>query len=87
MISGSILMDEFLDTKEKADISPPVEIFEGISSVSAVINACGREGYDRKIIKVLFDREKSDKKRRELDWLKSKAGIPGARLSSAARTR
>ncbi len=43
-------------------------IFEGMTSISAVING----GY-RNIEKVYFDREKNDKKNRQLSWLLQKS--------------
>lgn len=43
-------------------------IFEGMTSISAVING----GY-RRIEKVLFDKDKNDKKSRQLSWLKAKS--------------
>lgn len=52
-------------------------IFEGMTSVSAVINAIKNAGaiydYDRKIVKVYFDRDKASPKSGELGFLKRSA--------------
>ena len=54
--------------KKEASRQEDSLIFEGMTSISAVING----GY-RKIEKVLFDKEKNDKRSRQLSWLKAKS--------------
>lgn len=48
-------------------------VFEGMTSISALIKSILRGTNDRKIIKILFDKNKSNSKRKELDFLKSLA--------------
>ena len=47
--------------------------FEGMTSISALISAIESGKNDRKIIDVFFDKSKTESKKRELDFLKSKA--------------
>ena len=47
--------------------------FEGMTSISALISAIESEKNDRKIIDIFFDKSKIQSKKRELDFLKSKA--------------
>ena len=47
--------------------------FEGMTSISALISAIESGKNDRKIIEILFDESKIQSKKRELDFLKSKA--------------
>ena len=54
--------------KKEASRQEDSLIFEGMTSISAVING----GY-RRIEKVLFDKDKNDKKSRQLSWLKAKS--------------
>ena len=53
--------------------SEDYDVFEGMTSISAVINSIIDGVSDRKIIKVLFGRERSSKKSRELKYLEHKA--------------
>lgn len=46
------------------------DIFEGMTSISAVINSINSGVSNRSIIRVLFDKDKADKKSRELSFLK-----------------
>lgn len=45
------------------------DIFEGMTSISALIKAIDCGSNDRKIIRVLYDKSKSEKNRRELSFL------------------
>ena len=47
--------------------------FEGMTSISALISAIESGKNDRKIIDIFFDKSKTESKKRELDFLKSKA--------------
>ena len=46
------------------------DIFEGMTSISAVINSINNGTNDRKIIKILYDRSRAEKKCREIAYLK-----------------
>ena len=46
------------------------DIFEGMTSISAVINSINSGANDRTVIRVLYDKDKADKKSRELSFLK-----------------
>lgn len=46
------------------------DIFEGMTSISAVIKSISQSLSDRKIIAVLYDSEREDKKSRELSFIK-----------------
>lgn len=48
-------------------------VFEGMTSINSVIKAYAEGTNNRRIIKVLFDRDKIKKKERELSFLKRKA--------------
>lgn len=47
------------------------DVFEGMTSISAVIKSIVDNISDRRIISVLFDRERADQKRRELKYLQN----------------
>lgn len=47
------------------------DIFEGMTSVSAVINSINNGSSNRKVLKVLYDQDNSKKKFRELGYLKA----------------
>ena len=49
------------------------DIFEGMTSISAVIKSICELGSDRKIVKILFDEARSKQKSRELKFLSHKA--------------
>ena len=66
--SYTLLGDLKEDLKKEASRQEDSLIFEGMTSISAVING----GY-RRIEKVLFDKDKNDKKSRQLSWLKAKS--------------
>lgn len=46
------------------------DIFEGMTSISAVINSINSGANNRSVIRVLYDKDKTDKKSRELSFLK-----------------
>ena len=52
-------------------------IFEGMTSISALINSIKSGKNDRKIIKVLFDKEKIKAKKRELQFISANASSLG----------
>ncbi len=49
------------------------DILEGMPSISALLKGIEAQTNDRRILRVLFDREKVDSKRRELGFLQAKA--------------
>ncbi len=55
-------------------------IFEGMTSISALIKAITSGKNDRKIIKVLFDRSRLDKKTPAYNFLRANADIIGYKL-------
>lgn len=55
-------------------------IFEGMTSISALINAIKSGKNDRKIVKVLFDKEKLKSKRSEFNYLSANAETIGYTL-------
>lgn len=55
-------------------------VFEGMTSISALINAIKNQKNDRKIIKVLFDKSKIRSKAPELSFLRANADILGYSL-------
>jgi len=58
-------------TVKEADKQKPSNIFEGMTSIRAVIKAI-EDGYsDRKIIRILVDEEKAKKRAKELSYLKA----------------
>ena len=52
-------------------------VFEGLTAVSALINSKKDGKNDRKIIKILFDKEKCKSKSRELSFLRTNSGDLG----------
>jgi 23S rRNA (guanosine2251-2'-O)-methyltransferase len=56
------------------------DIFEGMTSISAVIKSIQHNLRDRSIIKILYDIERADQKSRELSFLKHKASELGFAL-------
>ena len=60
-------------------------IFEGMSSISALIKAIESGKNDRKILNIIVDSEKRDKKSRELGFLKAKSLSMGFELQFASR--
>jgi 23S rRNA (guanosine2251-2'-O)-methyltransferase len=46
------------------------DIFEGMTSISAVIKSISQNASNRKIISILYDSEREDKKSRELSFIK-----------------
>lgn len=62
--------------KETYLTCPDANIFEGMTSISAIIQNLENEfGNPRKIVRVLFDKEKTKSKSRELAFLRKKAAI------------
>lgn len=57
-----------------------LNVFEGMTSISALINAIKSEKNDRKIHEILFDKSKIKSKRPELSFLKANANILGYEL-------
>lgn len=55
-------------------------VFEGMTSISALINAIKSEKNDRRIHEILFDKSKIRSKRPELSFLKANASILGYEL-------
>ena len=49
------------------------DILEGMPSISALLKGVERQVNDRRILRILFDRDKIDSKRRELSFLQAKA--------------
>ena len=47
-----------------------LDIFEGMTSISAVINSINSGANNRTVMRVLYDKDKSDKRSRELSFLK-----------------
>ena len=65
--------------KEEEKFSPS-GVFEGMVSLDAVIHSVEAGTSDRRIDKVLFDRERSEKKQRELAYIKRKQQSLGFEL-------
>ena len=61
--------NNFVDTI----LSDNYDVFEGMTSISAVINSIIDASSDRHILKVLFDAERAEQKARELKFLEYKA--------------
>ena len=59
--------------------------FEGMSSISALIKAIESGKNDRKILNIIVDSEKKDKKSRELGFLKAKSFSLGYNLQFASK--
>lgn len=60
-------------------------VFEGMTSLRAVIEAAERQISDRRILRVLYDRGRADAKARELAWLRrmgERLGFPLAECSA-----
>ena len=57
----------------KASASISYDIFEGMTSISAVIKSITQNISDRKIIKIIYDRSRAEQKSRELKFLSHKA--------------
>ena len=53
------------------------DIFEGMTSISAIIKSVSELGSDRRIVKILFDETRSKQKSRELKFLSYKAQEQG----------
>ena len=60
-------------------------VFEGMSSISALIKAIESGKNDRKILNIIVDSEKKDKKSRELGFLKAKSFSLGYNLQFASK--
>lgn len=60
------------------------DIFEGMTSISAVIKSIQNGSSDRKIVKILFNEERFAKKFRELQFLKHTADCLGFEISPIA---
>lgn len=52
-------------------------VFEGMTSISAIIKAIEANHSDRRIIKILFDKDKIHSKRPEYGFLKAKSSVLG----------
>ena len=61
------------------------DIFEGMTSISAVINSILNGSSDRRIISVIYDSERVSRKSRELSFLKKKAEEMSFELAPSAR--
>jgi 23S rRNA (guanosine2251-2'-O)-methyltransferase len=61
--------NNFVDTI----LSDDYDVFEGMTSISAVINSIIDATSDRRILKVLFDAKRAEQKARELKFLEYKA--------------
>ncbi len=61
-------------------MSTDLNIFEGMTSISALINAIKSGKNDRKIHEILFDKSKIKSKRPELSFLKANSEILGYQL-------
>ena len=70
--------------KEESRFAPS-PVFEGMTSVRAVISACENGISDRRIIRVLFDKDKKKSKAKELGWLISKSREMGYRIDFVPR--
>ncbi len=55
-------------------------VFEGMTSISALIKSIEANKSDRRIIKILFDKDKLNSKRPEYGFLRAKASILGYEL-------
>ena len=60
-------------------------VFEGMTTISALISALDSKKDSRKIVKVMFDKEKTTSKSRELSFLKIKAKQHGFELSIVSK--
>ena len=64
--------------KEESRFADSV-LFEGMTSIRACIRAMEETLHDRRILQILYDRDKADSKRKELGWLRAmgqKYGFP-----------
>ncbi len=64
--------------KEESRFADSV-LFEGMTSIRACIRAMEETLHDRRILRILYDRDKADSKRKELGWLRAmgqKYGFP-----------
>ena len=61
-------------------VSTDLTVFEGMTSISAIINSIKDGRNDRKIHEILFDKNKIKSKRPELSFLKANAEILGYEL-------
>lgn len=62
--------------KEEAKFCPS-QVFEGMTSISAVINSYKAGVSDRRIEKILIDRKKRDSKKKEISYLKKESESGG----------
>ena len=60
------------------------DIFEGMTSISAVIKSIQKDLRDRTIVKILYDKDRTLQKSRELSFLKKKASELGFVLEPTA---
>ena len=60
-------------------------VFEGMTTISALISALDSNKECRKIIKIMFDKEKTSSKSRELSFLKIKSKQHGFELSVVSK--
>lgn len=60
---------------------PDFDIFEGMTSISAVIKSIQNGSSDRKIVKIIYNQDRLSKKFRELSFLKHTADSLGFELS------
>jgi 23S rRNA (guanosine2251-2'-O)-methyltransferase len=71
--------------KEESRFADSV-LFEGMTSIRACIRAMEETLHDRRILRILYDRDKADSKRKELGWLRAmgqKYGFPLEETDSA----
>lgn len=64
--------------KEESRFADSV-LFEGMTSIRACIRAMEETLHDRRVLQILYDRDKADSKRKELGWLRAmgqKYGFP-----------
>ena len=52
-------------------------VFEGMTSISAILNGVADGVNDRRVLRVLVDRDKADARRKELSWLSHRADEQG----------
>lgn len=75
-----------LDTQANGFIiNKDYDIFEGMTSISALIDSIEQKSNNRKIIEIMYDEDSASKKYRELKFLKSKANELHFRIIPAKR--
>ncbi len=63
------------------------DVFEGMTSISAVINSVCEKNNNRKILKILYDNAVAEKRSREISFLKAKSNEIGFELSGVEREK